>query len=313
MDDKDDHWDEILQMAKSKYHEGVTPVTELDAGRSDNMDKNVYLYIDQQFSPKDEAVARENTNTVSDSEGDRAGNGIWARLSAAGRRLIPESLPTRAVPVMACALVAVVAISLLTRTDQSEQPFFDVPDSVFTAGLDTHIQLSRGDSRALVSQTTSRHGAFLSGNIRAELDVFESSDNVEKLILERLPIDGTHEGSSESSQQRLGDFAAQLETMMADDRAKRWLKEGCMIELIQLAAKDALVELETGTLNDVIRYFRDQTDLAGWLSSETGDGLNPKYLTERVKLYGFNFDNTATPDEIQQIVDITSALKVLVN
>lgn len=307
MDDTDEHWEEILYMVKDNHQRRQTPITELDVDRKAELDRNVYAHIEQQFNSVEGKSIGHSSTTV----GATQRSSIWASTISNLRKLQPRSLSNGHLAALAFAAIGAIAVGLFITTDKTVDSYFEVPDSLLTAGLDTQVISVSGGQRALASTTTERRVAFISGTVQADLDVLETPNDefVANLAYHYPVLFG--ESSKDTKEPLLIDFQTQVNTHQKDDQLKPWLKEGYLVQMIHLAAKTALTQLDTGALNDALQHFQSQQNLEHAITNS--EALNSNYIDSRKKLVESSVNKVSTPDNIQQIIDLTKTLKVLAN
>jgi len=309
MDDSDEHWDEILEMVKENNKRQTVPVTELDPERSATLRKNVFAQIEQHFDSTEGSV--QQISAASDaSQTTSVESKIAATLSVLKQRF----LSVGKLPALASIAIVMISIGLFSNSKVATQPYFDVPGSLFNAGLESYVELANGGSRALTSDLSTRRTAFVGGVIQADLDVIDMpNDDTVAAIAANFPgffdpglID---EKNGSATENMISSFRARVNKIAENDLLKPWLMEGYLIEMIHLAAKNALTTYETDTLEDVLQHFRLQSDLERTIANSAG--LNPKYLLDRMKIAEVVISENSPPEDIQQIVDVAGALKIL--
>lgn len=314
MDEQDDHWNDILNIAKTNKLKQQSPVTELDTEQKAQLDTNVHEHIDHIFDVQqlNDQHFKLSSNQVERGETSAKvlqhpvpGENFLTRL----RRLKDHVFSIGRVPALALVALMAITFGLLNNTNETTDPFADIPDSLFSAGLDKQIVVSSGGQRALISISSQRRQAFVSGAIKANLDVIQEADSSSvAVIIGNYPdyfLDNTA-----SQEDKLALFQKRTGDLAADSHARFWLQEGYMIELMRLASLSALDTFETDSLNTAIEHFKTLTDLENGIKSS--DVLNPNYLVKRKQITATTIDKEFAPDEIQRVVDLTQSLQVLV-
>lgn len=306
MDEQDEHWNEILKIAKSANEKKHSAVTELDKDAKARLDANIHAHIDQQFKViKNEQDARvENTNAAapsSEAQDQKPSFISWlqdqlSHLAGAGA------------PAFALVALFAITIGLFTVTRDNAEPFSDVPDSLF-AELDAQITLSNGGQRAFSATASPRRNAFLSGAIKADLDVTRKSEGSLLNIINNHP-EFFGDNDSATEEDRLAIFEKQSDLLLEKTDTSHWLKEGYLIELTQLAALHAMDTTDITPLNDLIQYLSKSTELQSSISNSAG--LEPNYISNRKEIIENTLSEEFAPVEIQRIIDLTRNLQVLV-
>jgi len=307
MDDTDEHWKEILRMAKDNHQRQQTPIKELDVDRLAQLERNVFAHIEQQFNSVETEGIRQSS-TTSDTTRKKS---IWASAVSGLRKLQPRSLSDGHLAALAFGAIGAISVGLLITNDKTVDSPFEVPNSLLTAGLGSQVILTGGGQRALTSTTTDRRVAFISGTVQADLDVLEiPNDEYVANLANQYPV-LFGESVEDSTEQLLNAFQSQVKIQRKDDQLNPWLQEGYLVQMIHLSAQAALIELNTGTLNDALQHFRSQQDLESAVTNS--EALNPNYSDSRNKIVDTGVNEVSTPDDIQQIIDLTQTLKVLAN
>lgn len=304
MDERDQHWNDIIAIAKESRLNNQPAVTELDKQAKAQLDANVHAHIQQQFKviTLDHAVHEQTSNEdCSSTRTQQSKSSLISRLKDQLRHV-------GRTPALALVAVCAISLGLFTSLRDSAEPFTDAPDSLFNAGLDTQLTLTNSGQRALSANTSQRRHAFVSGAIRADLDVAQDSNNNTSNIINNYP-GFFGENDNATNKDKLAIFTKQTNMLLANSDLKRWLHEGYLIELTRLAALNALNTTDTKPLNDIIQHLAQLTTLKNSISSS--DGLDPNYMSDRDQLTTSTISTEFMPDDIQQIVDLTKNLQVL--
>ena len=240
-EDSKEHWNEILQAAKDANGGGLDPVRRAD------LRKSVFEHIDREFPPE-----QFNQSSVKDNSGFKPLEWLW-------KNIIPG-------PAIAIAVAALVTAGILLDSDS----YFDLPESIVAANLQSQIEVQGGGSRGLVSSKTALQGSFISGVLQAQNDL--SGKDV---------ADG--------------------------DTGDLWYREGFQIEVIHLAAKQAINTRNSEVLEDVLRHYRLKNKHNVEVL-ENAD-VSAEYLNKRRELN--DVDDVSSPDSWDRIYSLTRSLKIL--
>lgn len=194
-DDSKAHWNEVLHVVKSAN-------SELDSARHVGLRAAVFQHIDQEF-PADQY-----------NQGSNNDSGVFKALERLRWKIATP------VPAMAVAVLALVTAGILIKSSITSHSYFDLPESVLVANLETQIDV-QGGSRGLVSSRTPLRTSFLNGALQAQKDLSEK--NV-------------------------------TDTKSSD----LWFREGYQIEVIYLAAKEAANAGNSEVLQDALEHFEEK-------------------------------------------------------
>ena len=310
MDEQDDHWKDILNIAKSNKLKQQSPITELGIEKKAQLDANVLAHISLQFEDQQYNLASDQIEQGENNKDVAQKNELKEIILARLRLLKDQFYSIGRAPALALAALMAITFGLLINNQEVADPFLDVPDSLFTAGLEEQLVVSNGGQRALTSNNSLRRRAFVSGTIRADLDVVEEIDSstVVKLI-DNYPEYFADNGKG-TQEEKLGFFQKQTAALAEDNHSKHWLQEGHLIELIRLASLSALDTFETDPLNTALEHFKKSEELENGIVSS--DGLNSTYIVNRKQITEFTLGEEFSPDDIQRLVDLTQSLQVLV-
>ncbi len=171
-------------------------------------------------------------------------------------------------PVPAMAMAAVLVL-VAAGIFSSNDTYFDLPDTILVANLDAQIE-AQGGSRGLVSSRTALRAAFINGALQAHTDLSGS------------------EGAGEA------------------DSTDVWYREGFQIEVIHLAAKQAVNTRSSEVLQVVLRHFGEMEKHNKKILENTD--VRADYLSKRLELN--DVSDLTLPDSWDHIYRVTRALKV---
>ena len=183
----------------------------------------------------------------------------------------------------AALLVLVVIATQIIKPNHSEF-LLDLPASVahhhYDAYIDTQAQVSQS---LIATDPTPRRQAFITGVIRADLDLSKDFTGIQ---LERV-------------NSRITDIAN-------DDSTRHWVARGYAVEVLHLAARRSMQDLDVGLLGDALDFYREQTAL------DDADDANSRFTENHQWLIQTDRMDLQTPADVQQIIELTHQMKVLV-
>jgi len=305
MDENDDHWKEILGIARSNHTRKQPPVTELNAQEREQLDANVLAHIDQQFN----LTTREHGEHAATKNHDSAKSTFGKSITAGLQGLKEQFLNIGRTPALALTAIVVISFGLLINSHDEGSSYLDIPDSLLQADLDKQLVLFNAGQRALTSSSSQRREAFVFGTVQADLDVAHKTDNTTTENIINNHADFFTEKANAPVNEKLALFQQKINALAEDEQSQFWISEGYLIEMIRLSSLHALNNAQISPLKDALDYFQNSKDLeSGILSS---DGLNPNYINNRNEIIAYNLSDTFVPDEIQQVIDLTQNLQVL--
>lgn len=191
------------------------------------------------------------------------------------KNLLTTDLFTRS--AVAIATVSVVTVGALTyqQLNKQDSPFLVLPESI-TAEI-PYRNVEQGTSRAIVDTDSSvTRNAFVSGVERAELDLVGVTNN-----------DPNNDVDLESN---------------------AWVINGYSVEIVRLAALRTLDDLDTSIIGSALEFYREQTPQ---LSDNDLSNDVPALFVQHHR-YLLSVDDTGfAPGDIQNIIDITNQMKVV--
>jgi len=107
----------------------------------------------------------------------------------------------------------------------------------------------------------------------------------------------------------------------SDDKQTRfWLKQGYMVEVVHLAAKRSMRDLNASALIDALQFYRVQASLPEPGNTEpdnpdlrgTSADVAIQFIRNHEKLLVAAPAQSPTPEQVQEIVDMTHEMKVLI-
>lgn len=308
MNNKNNHWNEIIDMVKVNMKKLFPDSETLDVKRAADLQNNVFSHIDSQFPVELDKVSEQAHKPQVTPTFGALLNGLRDRLT-----LSPLSA---GMPAMAIVAVAMISIGLLmNNNNEYSNPYFDVPEVFTTAGLDSYIQPVSNGSRAIATEVSDRKTAFYTGMIQAEIDLAGvSHEIVSANIIASYP--DLFEGNEIPSRETLLEkFNSHVVLTNSVDRHSQWFEEGYKVEMTLLSARSALATFNTDALQEAILYFKQQTDIQQSGSTDVNPGYFAKrqLLSELAEAATKNAQVLGSPDTLQQVIDLTKALKVLVH
>jgi len=315
--DKDSFWQEITDIAKH-HKQRSHPVEQLPEEQMEQLESNVYAHIDQLFSDSKVAPETVNSDVITTADLTRnsslkQANSLWTRL-----------FQFRPAPVFVMAMIALCSVGVLSylfSDNRLSEPLLDIPASVVAANVDRYIQIPQESSRALAETLPSeRRRAFLTGVTQAGLDLIGDTKNPSAHQMALWYHHTTTNASSDDALDALKTVQLSVARYSANEQTNLWLKQGYAVELVHLAARRSMVDLNANALKDALQFYSIHA-----LMPEPGktEPTNPELKSSHAdvaKQYIYNHEklidaapaHLATPEQLQEIVDMTHDMKVLV-
>ena len=297
--DNDTFVSEILKIVKAHKRKIEEPSEPLSDAQMENMRKNVHAHIETLF-PHDSTSTQSTVSPASTTQITTLGK-FRDHLSTmfSFEKVYPLST--------ALASVAVLTAGILTYqlTTSNSDLLLPVPNSITAKNFTQNINQNIASSRAIVPQQLSeRRQAFVTGVIRADLDLIGDSESAASVaLLNNHTI--THENGRGTS---IESFDATVERFRKTKMTNVWLTSGYAVEVVHLAAQKSLENLDSSVLSDALTFYRTQTDeLTNTLTIDTeldAFTANHTFLLSASS----EFDE---PDSIQTIIDKTTQMKVI--
>lgn len=183
-----------------------------------------------------------------------------------------------------------------------------LPASSSLAGLTEQVSFPLGASRAIADPILSqRRHAYLAGYTKANLYVLgKNDDTAEKFALWYLQ--NADQDAPADAQKAVSSVNGIADDFLAEEYSSFWYKQGLATELVNLAAKDALVDLDTSILDELLDFYKKVSDS---ITSYTNSSNDLAYLAKHQELVNSS-ELISTPDELQRIIDSTRAMKILI-
>lgn len=285
---------EILKMAK----DNAQPLSE---EKMQKLQNNVYAHIDTLFQAEQDAI---DSPIVANKPNLSRRKSSFERL----KDILADVFSVKTIGMAGLTVATLVFVFQLSTTTSTTLP--DVPDSLMSAGLEQHTDHLTASSRALVSGPLSeRRKAFLTGVTAAAAEV-SGNNNKESLNLlvanYHVMITGEKSGVPATDKQLLKDNIDQYNDSSSTDS---WLTEGYLVEILHLAAKHALIDMETTIVKDALNFYRDQTRLS---ISDPGEDIPDNFIENHQKLIEIDVPGVNTPTKIQSIIDTTQQMIVII-
>ena len=279
---------ELRQIDKEVQNRGVPPVPLSDAQKKE-IDDRVLDHINTLY-PVDEVTAGTKTD-------------LFATVK---KYLSPANDEQFRFPIRyAVAIAGVLMVGALFLVGKStNQSTLGVPNSIADAELHQHVHLPMGGMKAITGTKQSfRHNAYLAGYAQANLYAIGETDPVKAQSFAIWYLDATR--NTATDQTALARLQHKIDEYLADETTEFWYQQGLATELVQLAAKGAMEDIDTDVLREAIRYYNQSS---GAISAHI-KATDQRYFDKHRELQGMS--TPSTPGEIQQIIDTTQALKVL--
>jgi len=283
--DQSEFYQDLRQIDEEMQRRGVSPVS-LSASEVQEIDTRVYADISTLY-PIDETTEQTGLLTTV-------------------KKYLPASNDDRfGFPVAGvAAMLGVLMIGGLMLGQSMKSPT-GVPASIATANLHQHVHLPVGGMAAITdANLTDRRDAYLAGYAKANLYAIGESDPVKAQNFAIWYLETT--GISDAQQNPLSSFQHEIEGYLGGEATEFWYNQGLATELVQLAAKGAMFDLDTDVLRDAIRFYNESSES---LSDHIGP-TDQRYFDKHREL--LDLPTPSTPGELQQIIDTTQAMIILI-
>lgn len=177
-----------------------------------------------------------------------------------------------------------------------------IPMSITNAELQQHAHLPVGNMIAITgTELSDRRAAYLAGYTKASLVVIGNTDPVKKQNFAFWFL-----GGDDSELNILDKFDKHSDRYLAHEKTAFWYRQGLATELVQLSAKGAMSDLDTDALHDAMRFYRTSSESI----PDHMETTDQRYFDKHNELLDASVPSTH--GELQTIVDLTQALKVLI-
>jgi len=313
--DRGSYQQELIDVVRL-HKQSLRPVENLPEEQMAQLESSVYEHIDQQFSGSKVSPATVKPDVIA--------TGYSQKKGSTKKRNSPMGwlFPARYVQVLAMALISAVVVSYLLSINRASEMLFDIPASVVAADVDRYIEIPQQNLRALTGTSVSdRRGAFLAGVTQANLDLI---DDTESATTQQMALWYHHIASNVPTVdvlEALKTVHSSVYRFSANEQTSLWLKIGYAIEVVHLAAKRSMVDLNTSVLADALQFYSIQASMLmpEHDKVETNisslrislDDINRQYILNHERLIVAHRDHLITPAQVQQIVDMTDNMKIL--
>ncbi len=291
---------EVLQMVKDKKQQEASPgLTEMQMKQ---LDAEVFSHIETLF-PSDntqETLLRSNEKTPQISTTEKLKGFLTNIFDVKPLQLAGGAL----------AAISFLAVGIITYqgSGQSDSGLLDIPSSLTTAGLEKHVQnTSTLSAKAIVTDTPSqRRSAFLTGITQAAVELVDDTragtiaSNYHQLITGSAPA------TPDTALQLL---STNIDSFSELESTRSWMIEGHAVELVHLAATRAMTDMNTNILDDAIDFYRQITPD---LTADNTQSIPEQYLSDRSALLNTSRSTVATPSQIQNIIDSTQQMILII-
>ena len=284
------------------------PVEELPKEQMAQLESNVYDHIETLFSEETSNQTNPDNTTTTDTSHEKPKRRLSDLLSEwfATSWIRPASIAFAAI-----AFVAVGAITLQLTKHSATESFFDIPESLAAADLERHIEVPQQNSRALAAEPSSeRRNAFLAGVISADLDL---TKDTQSSITDDLLIwyqRTTNNDQTADSSEAIKSVQSSITHYSSNEQTSGWLSEGYAVELVHLAAKRTMTDMDFSVLQSALGFYRNQTKKP-WTQDSSSD-LAKQYIQNHDLLINTDSNNISTPEQVQEIITSTNNMKILV-
>jgi len=311
---KDSHRQELIHVVKL-HKQSLRSVEKLPEEQMAQLESSVYKHIDQLFSKSKVMPATIKNDVIAKEYSRKKG------LTKKRNSLMAWLFPARYVQVLVMVLFSAGAVTYLLSNNRTSEMLFDIPESVVAADVDRYIQIPQQNLRALAGASVSdRRSAFLAGVTQADLDLIADTESA---TTQQMAL-WYHHIATDIPAVDVPDALKTVQSSVirfsADEQTSLWLKYGYAVEVVHLAAKRSMVDLNTSALADALQFYSTQA-----LSSEHDKAesnisdlsisladISRQYLLNHENLIAAHRDQLITPEQVQQIVDMTDNMKILI-
>jgi len=320
--DKDSFWQEITDMAK-QHKQRSHSVEQLPEEQMQQLESNVYAHIDQLFSDSkimdiDATSDAAKLDVITTADLPQKGsseqrNSLWTRLFKVSHT-----------PFFAMATVVLLSVGVLAyllSDNRVSESLYGIPASVVAADVDSYIQTPQDSSRAFSGTLPSqRRSAFLAGVVQADLDLIGDSEKPAAHQAALWYHQATTSTPAVDVPSALKTLRSSVTRYSADEQTSFWLKQGYAVEVVHLAAKRAMADLNANPLKDALQFYREHALMPEPENTEpktselknTGDDIARQYIHNHEKLLLAAPAELPAPEQVQEIVDLTHDMKVLI-
>ena len=307
--DKESFEQTIVEMVRESRQ---TPehVTQLPEKNMQQLEANVYTHINNLF-------ANDHQTPVSDEPSNIRRPGIFTTFKKhLGEIFEKWTIQKTAIAFASISIMSVGAITYqLTNTPVTNNPdyerFLSIPDSVAAAGIDEYINLPTDSSRSMVTtEPSERRLVFLTGVTRAGIDVIgnpSSRETKELATAYQVFISGNPSTNSDNDLDGLNKNVLQF---AENSKTNEWLTHGYAVEIVHLAAKRSLVDMETNILTDALNYYQKVT--GDFTEIDQGSDVTPQFKQNHLFLFDAVLEKPVTPNQIQSFIDKTQQMKIVI-
>ena len=305
--DRNSFWREVIEIVKH-HKRSPDPLEHLSEQRMAQLESNIFAHIEQQF-PKDSTAAVKSDNATAPEPRKMS---VPERVKSLLRLPFPDQFAGS--PVLAFATFALLSAGVLTfilANNRTAETHFKIPESVASADLEQYIESPENRNRALVATLpSSRRNAFLTGVTLADLDVIGDSNKKSAQDIAIWFNQMTKSVPSVDATIALDTVQSQATHFSNDEKSSFWFKQGYSIEMVHLAARHSLDNLNTTTLADALTFFTNQS--AHPIPKNHTVDLSKQYIQNHEQLINAASTELSTPEQIQEIVKVTNNMKILI-
>lgn len=294
---------EIIDLVK-QHNKGREGVEQLPEKNMQQLESDVYAHIDQLFS---ESAATDTSSTTENKTSKQSD--ILTKTKSWWAWLIPDA-PTRA-PAFALAAIAFLTVGTLTyqlTNQQQLQPLLDLPDSLTTADLGRYIEQPQEGSRALVAtELSDRRSAFMAGVTQADLDILKRTDTTTADKIAIRYHQTTQKTAAIDAAEAIGTLQSSVERFKSRENTNFWLHQGYAVELVHLAARRSMADMNTDILKDALQFYTSQTS-----PQSLEEDVAKQYIESYRNLADLASTELTTPAQVQEAIDTTRNMKVVI-
>lgn len=304
-------------MAK-RHKQNSHAVEHLPEEQMTQLESNVYAHIDHLFHESEVMPATASLDVVAREDAQyqslpKQGNSLWAWLFQASHK--------PALGLSMLVLFSVGVLGYLFLDGRRLEPRFDIPQSVVAADVHRHILIPQQGSQAFAGTLPSeRRRAFLAGVAQADLDLIEDIESPAARQIALWYHLTTTNTQANDAVNALKTVQSSVARYSGNEQTNLWFKHGYAVEMVHLAAKQSMVNLNASALIDALQFYRVHAlmPVAGKtepnnpeFNSRSAD-IASQYIRNHQKLILATPAQSPEPEQVQEIVDITHDMKVLI-
>jgi len=275
-----------------------------------DLDTEIFPYIDTLYGENEENGVFEIEQNKKQDGSKHPPRNFKHRLSQIFDNFFNEEIGS----YIAIASLCLVLIGAAVVFESKITLLPEAPGSLVAQGLGVHADPLVEESKSFGRQTPSeRRIAFLTGVTQSGVDLIDDSNSpfTHKLVgAYSLYVTGNDTSDANVA---LNELSQAITQYASDDDTKIWLRTGYALEVVNLAARGALVDPDKTVVNDALGFYRQETSgLSEWYGSQD---IAKRFLSNHSLLLSAadNEPKTMTQTEIQGVIDMIFQMKVVVD